>query len=521
MELEIRPLPSFGSEVVGVDVSAFARMLSGSPEEVAEARRFGRQLRAVLHRERFLAFRGQGDIPWEHQVALTGVFGAVFNESQHSNRKRHPAVPDDHVAVFSNDPEKGATNVGVEGWHVDGNVVRVPHAATLIHAVSAIPNGDTFFVPLREVVQQLRHQGHLRGRCAERAPPCLGNVTVPTDRRVQGSLALDDVMFQSGHSSEIRHPLIYPHPVTGQDTMMFALGGLSGQYRKGCLQPSLPTSSQMTEAQTEEVISTVLAAIETSRRTLRWRWAPGDLVVVDNLAVAHLASDGTQSDPHEIGLRLMRRTTVQNFREPKKRPVLHTLPHECIQEEQRKARSFGSSQGASSPGHYCVFSLAGLLEHQPGEFESRDEARERCRTLSPNADLAMPTTPARNAAAGHVVSAVGLPHWLGGSDFPNGEVTWLDGSADAWGAEPRPWHEPSGQPNDCDGPDAPETCMFMGPHARWFDFACQPKVPTANVTAGPEITWEDGSRRMYSLFPLCGLDFYDGEAVQLGLRVDF
>ena len=46
----------------------------------------------------------------------------------------------------------------------------------------------------------------------------------------------------------------------------------------------------------------------------RWRWADGDLVMVDNLAVAHLASPGTQKPPtEEVGLRLMRRTTVEGI----------------------------------------------------------------------------------------------------------------------------------------------------------------------------------------------------------------
>ena len=28
----------------------------------------------------------------------------------------------------------------------------------------------------------------------------------------------------------------------------------------------------------------------------------------------------------------------------------------------------------------------------------------------------------------------------------------------------------SNQPNDCDGPKQPETCIFLGPYGAWFDF---------------------------------------------------
>jgi hypothetical protein len=237
--------------------------------------------------------------------------------------------------------------------------------------------------------------------------------------------------------------------------------------------------------------------------------------MVDNLAVAHQASDGTQQSWEEVGVRLMQRTTVKGTSTPSKRPFLHSLPHECVQEEH--------SVGVA---HYCVFSLASLMKYKPGDFDSREIAREHCRrTLAPTADLAIPATSRRNKAMGHIVSSVGLPHWIGGDDYPNGKVTWLDGSRDdkGWGSdEPYPWHTPSGQPNDCDGPGT-ETCMFMGPDAKWFDFACQPKVAnsTAGVTPGPEIKWDGHQKRMYELYPLCGMLFKAGEAIQLGMRFAF
>jgi len=62
----------------------------------------------------------------------------VGDETKHKNRKHHPNRPDPRVAVLSNDPTRGSVGVGVEGWHVDGNVVPVPHANTIIHAVHAI-----------------------------------------------------------------------------------------------------------------------------------------------------------------------------------------------------------------------------------------------------------------------------------------------------------------------------------------------------------------------------------------------
>jgi len=519
--LDLRPLPSFGVEVLNFNVTEVAlKRLYGTEAQQTEAQRLGQEMRRTLHRERLLALRGQGEITWQHQLVFTELLGKTFNESKHGNRNKHPAIPNDHVAVFSNDPAKGLTHVGVEGWHVDGNVVAMPHAATLIHAVAAVPNGDTFFAPLREAVQELRGRGYLRGQCTERAPPCRSNKSGWIDT---GLPPLDDLVFQSKSKKEVQHPLIYAHPFTGEDTILAALGNLSGRYRQGCLAPALPTFREVRDNETEQVLDAIQQAIMATDRVLRWRWAPGDLIIPDNLAVAHQASSSTQHTPEEVGLRLMRRTTVTNERAPKKRPILHSLPHECVAEV---LPDLEDGSAGKRHRHHCMFSLASLMDYQPGKFDSTEAARQRCRILSPLADLAMPTTPLRNAAAGHVVSSVGLPHWLGGLNEQGDKVVWYDGkqASDGWGQDSQlPWHEPSGQPNDCDGPGS-EQCVFMGPDARWFDFACQPKVPfsdgTKRTTAGPEITWEDGVRREYDIHPLCSLDFYDDEAVQLGLRIN-
>lgn len=504
------PIPSFGAEVRGLNVEDLVDRLLGTEQREAALEEV-ENLRNTLHKERLLVLRQQGDIPWEKQIAFSSYFGTVFNETSHKNRKRHPAVPDDRIAIFSNDPAKGASGVGVEGWHVDGNVAPTPHGITFIHAVSAIDEGDTLFVPLREVVQSLRSMGHLRGTCVERAPPCS---TRSDHHRGKNKSTpspippLDDVVFQSAHVKDVLHPLIYPHPVTGQDTMIFGLGSLSGIYHQGCLQPGSPPR-QTSESVSTSIDQLIENAID-QYTVLKWRWADGDLILVDNRAVAHVASPGSQSNHADVGLRLMRRTTVKSHEVPRKRPNLHTLPHECV------------TEGESA---YCMFSLANEVEYSGVSFDTRAMARQRCKVLAPDADLAVTSDEIRNNAAGRVVSSVGKPHWLGGEDAPNGHVTWVGNvSADGWGASaPLPWHGPSGQPNDCDGPES-EKCIFMGPNSRWFDFACGPKTEGVNmynksVTPGPEVVWEDGIKRMYQIFPLCGLVLHDGEALRLGLRM--
>ena len=65
--------------------------------------------------------------------------------------------------------------------------------------------------------------------------------------------------------------------------------------------------------------------------------------------------------------------------------------------------------------------------------------------------------------------------------------------------------------------------MFMGPNAKWFDLACSPKArdPSKGVTAGPEVTWEDGVRREYRVQPLCGASYGAAETRAMGLKWDW
>jgi alpha-ketoglutarate-dependent taurine dioxygenase len=119
---KLMPLPSFGAEVRDVNVAALVGSIANGDANAVAA---GEWLSKTLHQERILVFRDQGSIPWKKQVAFTKLFGTgeMFNETQHTNREPHPANPDHFVATFSNDIRYGATGVGTEGWHVDGNVV--------------------------------------------------------------------------------------------------------------------------------------------------------------------------------------------------------------------------------------------------------------------------------------------------------------------------------------------------------------------------------------------------------------
>ena len=114
--------------------------------------------------------------------------------------------------------------------------------------------------------------------------------------------------------------------------------------------------------------------------------------------------------------------------------------------------------------------------------------------------------------AAEIVAETAQPHWILGTEHASrAHIDWpgLDGGVDEWTdttgsstgsmdtagsstdsstssqalSQGRyPWDEASSQPNDCDGPDT-EPCIFVGPHGKWFDFACEQKT-AAGTTPG-------------------------------------
>eukprot|EP00164_Ancoracysta_twista_P019621 GFYU01034608.1.p1 GENE.GFYU01034608.1~~GFYU01034608.1.p1 ORF type:complete len:505 (+),score=148.19 GFYU01034608.1:126-1640(+) len=444
---DITPLTDI--EHFGARVNVDAKEVLASPHAAAIVS----NLLEDLHKYKILLLPAQ-TFTWQEQIQFGELFGPLYDESSHVNRKKWKGEKDARIAIFSNHPDYGAVNVGTEGWHVDGNVAAVPHKATMIFGERAIVGGDTLFVPLNPVLRQVQ-------------PPDI----------------LDGVYFRSAHVKDVIHPIVYPHPTTGVDTMVFGLGSLSGKYMRG--------DKEMSEEETADVIRAIEKAID-EVGYYRHKWTSGDLMILDNLGAAHLATSGTQNK--DAGIRVMRRVTIAGTNRPSKRPDIATLPEACTR-----------------GGATVMVSLATHVDYSNHTeyFSSMEDSRRLCRVhVHPYADLATLENPEKAAAAKRLVATTGQPHWLRARE-EHKQVTWLDNTEssgsvdDTWGNR-YPWHDESGQPNDCDGPQS-EPCLFVGAHGKWFDFACQAKTPSddGKVTAGPEITWDDGSRRMYRIYPLC------------------
>ena len=194
---------------------------------------------------------------------------------------------------------------------------------------------------------------------------------------------LETITFVSGYNSSIQHPLIYKHPNRHDDTILVALGVLSGQYIQ--TNPD-GTNSVLSKAETQFVqgnwfvsafktmawiIYTFFTITTISQRHLynadileakilgsnmihTHHWENGDLLVLNNPSLAHVAGPGSQGSFETTGLRLMHRSTVAGKVRPSKQTINAAVPLAY------KCHSYAPFEDTE----YCLFSLK-VIFHLP------------------------------------------------------------------------------------------------------------------------------------------------------------
>ena len=114
-------------------------------------------------------------------------------------------------------------------------------------------------------------------------------------------------------------PLVYPHPDTKKDTMVFHLGP---HFVKGFhIDYDYETDSSAKDYTIEEsieMLKTITSMMEDKALMLKMEWKEGDFAILDNLAVAHYAHPDTQNTVEKAGLRILHRTTVEGTNLPRK-----------------------------------------------------------------------------------------------------------------------------------------------------------------------------------------------------------
>ena len=178
------------------------------------------------------------------------------------------------------------------GWHIDGSYYAKPNSHALYHIIQRTSVGHTYFVDLTKVLENL-------------------------DDKLRDFWWR--LSWKSRRSGTLVHPLVYPHPVSGQPTMVFNLylntkikgSRVSDQF---ILDYGTALEKVYSESETEAIAKSIAQELDKYRYIHQWQ--PGDLVIIDNLAVAHMASPGTQYDRKEVGLRVMHRVTINGRHKP-------------------------------------------------------------------------------------------------------------------------------------------------------------------------------------------------------------
>ena len=438
-DYEVIPLTkAYGAVIKGLNLAALDQ-------------RCAEKIRKEAFMHRFLVFKKQ-DLPWQDQISLTSLFGTPHEETKTPNRQKDDKSPDIRIAVFSNDPKIGLKGNGIEGWHVDGNTVDVPHLFTFIYCIKPNRNGPTLVVPLREIVESFSKE----------------------ERQY-----LDTIYFVSAANSSIVHPLIYKHPYRNDDTIFMALGTLSGQY----LQDREDGERRvLTKDETRFIMDLLEARIMSSNLIFSMNYEPGDLLMVNNHAVSHIAGPGSQLPPEVSGTRLIHRTTARGVTKPSKNT---NIDYQCA-----KLKPFEDG--------YCLFSLKDSVFYpRLGFYDSQSTARQRCNDVNRFADLATISNEEWNNFAKPIISEKGRPHWTNASNPSGRDIFWGDskGSFSNWDSD-------SNQPNDHGGN---EGCVMIGAFGKWYDIPCSGPKFWDPENQAPVTVWEDGIRKMLNIFPLCGV----------------
>jgi alpha-ketoglutarate-dependent taurine dioxygenase len=263
--------PSFGAEVIGVDLSRVG------DDEVAA-------IRAALVEHKVLFFRGQ-DLDDAAQVDFGRRLGEVTagHPVATSTEVQHPEI----YNIDSADPEFSFSDV----WHTDVTFMEKPPLGSILRAVR-LPayGGDTSWVdsqlayeslsePVQRLVDQLTavHDGNREWGQYLRRRQGQGNVW---DGKVVTELP------------PVEHPVVRVHPETGRKGLFVNPGFTS--HIVG-----------LSDAESRGILDLLYAHLTKPEHTIRHRWRIGDVGIWDNRSTAHYANrDYTET-------RVMRRITLQ------------------------------------------------------------------------------------------------------------------------------------------------------------------------------------------------------------------
>jgi alpha-ketoglutarate-dependent taurine dioxygenase len=266
--------PSFGAEVIGLDLSA------PSDEQVVA-------IRQELVEQKVLFFRGQ-DLDDAAQVDLGRRLGELTagHPVASSTEVEHPEI----YNIDSADPEFSFSDV----WHTDVTFMEKPPLGSILRAVRLPQHGgdtswvdsqlayDSLSAPVKVLVDGLEavHDGNREWGQYLRRRGGRGNVWDGT---------------QVTELPPVVHPVVRVHPESGRKGLFVNPGFTSHVVG-------------VSEAESRAILDLLYAHLTKPEHAVRHRWQAGDVGIWDNRSTSHYAN----RDYSEV--RVMRRITLAGDR---------------------------------------------------------------------------------------------------------------------------------------------------------------------------------------------------------------
>ena len=255
----LRELPgTIGTEVLDLDLSTNGsgeRWTSGDVDE----------LRAALERRHLLLIRGRV-IAGEAQAAFVARFGPLLAERN-------------LWGYVSNVREDGIVREGALLFHSDFAFTAAPVYAISLHAVEVPAGGaPTLFADAANAA--LTVPSDLRARLAGRRALNVFDFHRPNDQPMR-------VSEVDPRSPRAEHPVIAAHPRTGEDVVM--ANELHTDHIVG-----------VSRADSNALLTDLFAVLYADANTFEHRWATGDLLLWDNIALHHGRRDIPRNEPRTL-----------------------------------------------------------------------------------------------------------------------------------------------------------------------------------------------------------------------------
>jgi taurine dioxygenase len=273
--VQFRPLNGdFGVEALGVDASA--------PLDQATAD----ALRTAFERHRVLVLRGQRLPPAAH-VAFSRHFGELeIHVLDEYHKAEYPEIFELSNIGRDGMPNAVHPDLGTLFWHTDASWQAAPALATLLYA-EQVPRdgGHTLFADMIGAYEAFGEAERERFR----------GLAVVHDLHVSRQKAGYAGMTpaQRDKRPPVVQPLVRIHPPTGRKALFL---GSHGQAIRG-----------MDELAGRGLIERIMSHAVEPRFVYEHVWRPGDLVMWDNRATMHRATEyDTATEP-----RVVRRTVIR------------------------------------------------------------------------------------------------------------------------------------------------------------------------------------------------------------------